>query len=59
MNYGTAISLAAASRALKDYNPELSKEALRVARSSGTTNTTARQIPKNKRIADDSAILNS
>ena len=32
MNYGTAISLAAASRALKDYNPELSKEALRVAR---------------------------
>lgn len=32
MNYGTAISLAAASRALKEYNPELSREALRVAR---------------------------
>lgn len=32
MNYCTAISLAAASRALKEYNPELSREALRVAR---------------------------
>lgn len=32
MNYGTAISLAAASRALKEYNPELSAEALHVAR---------------------------
>lgn len=32
MNYGTAISLAAASRALKEYNPPLSREALRVAR---------------------------
>lgn len=32
MNYGTAISLAAASRALKEHNPSLSREALRVAR---------------------------
>ncbi len=31
MNYGTAISLAAATRALKEYDPALSKEALRVA----------------------------
>lgn len=31
MNYGTAVSLAAAARALRGYNEALSKEALRVA----------------------------
>jgi hypothetical protein len=31
LNYGTAISLAAAARCLKEYNPQLSMEASRVA----------------------------
>ena len=31
LNYGTAISLAAAARSLKEYNPQLSMEASRVA----------------------------